>query len=74
MQDRRQNDSFQREVLTSLGEIRVLCETNKCHNEAVTERVGKLEHASERQWWVSFVVTPIVIGLGHVARAFGVKI
>lgn len=60
--------------MTSLGDIRVLCERAACHHEAVTERVGKLEKAGERQWWVSYVVTPIIILLGHIARALGVKI
>lgn len=74
MYERRTDDTFKQQVLTSLGDIRVLCERNANHNEAVVERVCKLEKAAEHQWWVSFVVTPIVIVLGHVARAVGVKI
>lgn len=74
MQERRSNDSFQTDVLVTLGDIKVLCERNANHNEAVTERVTKLEKAGERQWWVSYVVTPILILLGHIARAMGVKI
>lgn len=74
MQDRRSNDSFQKEVIESLGNIKVLCEGNKCHIEALADRTTKLEHASDRQWWVTFVVTPIVIVLGHIARAMGLKI
>jgi hypothetical protein len=37
-------------------------------------RVTKLEKSAERQWWVSYVATPIVIVLSHTAKAFGVKI
>lgn len=60
--------------MDTLGDIRVLCERSACHHEAITERVTKLERAETRQWWVSYVVTPIVIVLGHTARALGVKI
>lgn len=41
--------------------------------DGYAERTTKLEHAAERQWWVSYVVTPVVIGLGHIARIMGVK-
>lgn len=74
MQDRRSNDRFQTDVLQSLGDIRVICERNANHNEAITERVGKLEKAQERSWWVSYVVTPIIILASGIARAMGVKI
>ena len=74
MRERRQNDPFQMDVLETLGDIRVLCERNAGCNEAVTHRVTKLEENATRQWWVSFVVTPCVIAVGTLARAFGVKI
>lgn len=74
MRDRRENDDFQTRVLISLGEIGVLCERNANHNEAVADRVKKLENAATRQWWVSYVVTPIIFLLTSVARAMGVKV
>lgn len=74
MRDRRDNDGFQTDVLNTLGDIKVLCERNACHNEAVTLRVTKLEAAQTRQWWVSYVITPIVVLASSVARAMGVKI
>lgn len=74
MQDRRSNDRFQVDVLEALGDIRVLCERNANHNEAIGARVTKLEDAQTRHWWVSYVITPIVIVISSVARAMGVKI
>lgn len=38
------------------------------------DRTTKLEKAQERQWWVSYVVTPIIIAIGHVSRAMGARI
>lgn len=74
MYERRADDAFQRQILTTLGDIKVLCERNANHHEAVRERVDKLEGAERRQWWVTYVVTPIVVIGGHIARAMGAKI
>lgn len=37
-------------------------------------RVTKLENQHERQFWVSYVVTPVLILASHIARSFGVKV
>jgi len=40
----------------------------------LTVRVDKLESAQNRQWWMTYVVTPTLV-LGHaMARKFGVNI
>jgi hypothetical protein len=74
MQDRRSNDTFQREIITTLGDIRVLCERAACHHEAVAERVTKLENTNDRNFWVTHVATPMVLVFSGVARHYGVKI
>lgn len=72
--ERRANDTFQRDVLNTLGDIRVLCERNTSHQEAVSARVDKLEAAQTRQWWMTYVVTPCLFVAHAIARNMGAKI
>lgn len=37
-------------------------------------RITQLEHASTRNWWVTYVVTPLLFLASATARHFGVKI
>jgi hypothetical protein len=38
------------------------------------ERINKIEKSLERQWWMSYVVTPFLLVAHAFARKFGVQI
>lgn len=69
MSDHHERREYNLEMAHTLGRIEGKLDS-LCGPEG---RVTKLEHSQEKQWWVSFVITPIVIALGHIARALGVK-
>lgn len=59
------------EIATAVGRIEgKLDEALK----ADRERLTKLEKAHERQWWMSYVITPFIVIAHGVARKFGVQI
>jgi hypothetical protein len=67
MQERRQHND---QMASDIGYMKGLLE-----GLAGPEgRVTKLEKQHERQWWVTYVVTPCLILASHVAQKFGVKI
>jgi hypothetical protein len=70
--ERRREDSFSREVLTMLGEIRAMCAVNASHHEATKERLEKLEATDVRQWWVTAAFIPIMALLHSIARKLGI--
>lgn len=67
MQERRAHNE---QMASDIGYIRGVVESLA----GPEGRITKLEKAAERQWWVTYVVTPAIIAVGHAARAFGVKI
>lgn len=42
--------------------------------KADRERLGKIEKSLERQWYMSYVVTPFLVIAHGLARKFGVQI
>jgi len=38
------------------------------------ERIEKIEKSLERQWWMSYVITPTLLALHAGLRKFGVQI
>lgn len=38
------------------------------------ERISKIEQSLERQWWMTYVITPMLLVAHGVARKFGVQI
>jgi hypothetical protein len=65
-------DSFQREVLIMLGDIRVLCATTAANQTAQHERIEKLEASNVRQWWFTGAILPVIGILHAIAKKLGV--
>jgi hypothetical protein len=68
------DDSFQREVLTQLGDIKALCATSAARNDALDQRVGSLEASNVRQWWATAGIIPLLAVLHGIARRLGANI
>lgn len=67
-------EDFQTEVLTQLGDIKALCATSAAHHEAITQRVDKIEEQQTHQWWFSVAIAPTLALLHAGARKLGINV
>ena len=68
--DHHERRQYNLEMAQALGRIEAKVDS-LCGPEG---RVTKLEKAQERQWWMTFVVTPFLLLAHGVARKFGVNV
>ena len=75
MQERRASNNLSTDLLLQiLEQQRKDSETLHEMKGNVVSRVDKLEKDSGRQWWMSYVVTPVFFVISATARHFGVKV
>ena len=75
MQERRASNTLSNDLLLQI------IDKQYEHSEVLHElkgdisvRVRKLEDAQHLNWWMTYVITPVLMVLHGAARAFGVKI
>jgi hypothetical protein len=70
--ERRQQDTFQRDVLTTLGDIKALVAGQAASQAAQHERIEAIERSNVRQWWFSAAILPITGLLHAISKRLGI--